>query len=318
MKKNTTPLFITSIIIFALAAGFFGWQWKNSSDLNDQYATRVKDMEEELVELENMMKKNGLGELMEEDIKMSLNNLLEEYDGVKTNNRALNDSIDSQKEKIVFLLEELESSESSRKYTASELFKMKKEAETLRKVMKDYVHRVDSLNTLNLELQAKIKLKDEEIGVISEERDNLKEKTQDLASQVEIGGKLQILNLKSEAIKVRRSGSFVETSRARRADQVRSCFTIVANKIAEKGNKTFYLRVISPENKVLTSSASKTITVNGQSIETSISRTIDYQGKNVDLCIYYEKQMDRLPDGEYTTEIYTDGTKIGTTTFALK
>lgn len=318
MKKNLTPILITGVVLLALTAGFLGWQLKNSSDLNDQYSSRVKEMEEQITDLENMMKKNGLGELMEEDIKMSLNNLLQEYDGVKTNNRALNDSIESQKDKIVFLLEELENSESSRKYTASELFKMKKEAETLRKVMKDYVHRVDSLNTLNLELKAKIKLKDEEIGVISEERDNLKEKTQDLASQVELGGKLQILNLKSEAIKVKRSGSFIETNRARRADQVRSCFTIVSNKIADKGNKTFYLRVISPENKVLTSSGSKSITVNGESIETSVSRTIDYQGKNVDLCIYYEKQVERLPEGEYTTEIYTDGTKVGTITFALK
>lgn len=317
-KKDNAPLFITAIVILFLTSAFLGWQLYNSSELNTKYEAQISDMQEELTELENMMKKNGLGEMMEEDIKLSLNNLLEDYNSVNTNNTTLNDSISKQKEKIIFLLDELDNSENKRKYTASQLFKMKKEAETLRKVMKDYVHRVDSLNTLNKQLSAQIVQKDLTIDEISTERDNLQSKTEDLNKVVELGGKLQILNLVPTAIKVKRSGSFSETSRSRRADQIRACFTIVANTIAPKGNKTFYMRVISPTNSVLVGPNSKTISVDGNDVKTTISRTIDYQGSNVDLCIFHEKQVDRLKDGTYTVQIYTEGVKVGETTFALK
>lgn len=317
-KKDKTPLLVTIIVILFLASAFLGWQYYNASSLNTKYEKNIAEMEEEITELSNMMKQNGLGDLMEEDIKMSLQNLLDDYNSVNTNNQELNDSISNQKERIVFLLEELESSENKRKYTAHELFKMKKEAETLRKVMKDYVHRVDSLNTLNQKLTYEIEQKDLTITEISEERDNLKSETQELSEQVELGGKLQILNLKSDAINVKRSGSFDETTRSRRADQVRACFTVVGNRIAKTGSKTFYMRVISPDKKVLTSPASKTISVSGQDIETSVSRSVDYQGNNVDLCIFYEKQVDQLADGTYIVEIYSEGILVGKSSFALK
>ncbi len=316
--QNKTPIFVTAIVILTLLSAFLGWQLYSSSELNTQYENQITTMEGEITELENLMKQNGLGDMMEEDIKLSLNNLLEDYNSVNTNNGQLNDSISAQKERIVFLLDELENTENRRKYTAHELFKMKKEAATLRKVMKDYVHRVDSLNTLNQRLNTEIKQKDITITEISSERDELKTETEDLSKQVALGGKLQILNLSSGAIKVRKSGSFDETTRSKRADQVRACFTIVSNRIAEKGNKIFYMRVISPENKVLSSSTSKTIQASGKDIQTSVSRTVDYQGNNVDLCIFYEKQMDRLPSGTYTVEIYTEGIIVGKTTFALK
>ena len=150
-KKNNTPLLITGLIILALLATFLGWELSNKSALNKEYKTQIDMLKSDLNEMDEMMKKNGLGNMMEDDIKTSLNNLLEDYNTVNTNNKELNDSIASQKEKVVFLLGELEDTEKRRKYTAYELYKMKKETETLRKVMKDYVHRVDSLNTLNKE-----------------------------------------------------------------------------------------------------------------------------------------------------------------------
>lgn len=317
-KKDKSALYLTIIIILFLTTSFFVWQWINASSLNSDYEKQIVEMEEEITELSDMMKKNGLGDLMEEDIKLSLQNLLDDYSSVSTNNRELNDSISVQKERIIFLLDELEDSEKTRKYTAHELFKMKKEAATLRKVMKDYVHRVDSLNTLNKQLTYQIEQKDLTITEISEERDNLKSETENLSKQVELGGKLQILNLNSGAINVKRSGSFDETSRSKRADQIRACFTVVKNNIAKKGNKTFYMRIISPDKKVLTSGASKKIKAGGQEVETSVSRTVDYQGENVDLCIFYEKQVDRLSSGTYIVEIYTEGVLIGKSSFALK
>lgn len=309
--KNKTPLLITALIIVGLIAVFLAWELSASSKQNKNYA-------EEIAGLEAMMAGNGMNAMMEDDIAGSLKNLLNEYNSVNTENTELSDSIAIQKQKVIILLQELENSEKSKKYTARELYKMRKEAETLRKVMKNYVHKVDSLNTLNLELQATIKVKDQTISNVKGERDEFRERTENLSKTVEMGSKLQILGLTAEAIRVRTSGSFTETSRAKRADQVKACFTIVANSIAEKGSKLFYMRIISPEGTVLTNTKSTQIDSGGENIEVSVGRTLDYQGKAVDFCVFYEKSMDELPKGDYKVEIYSDGLKVGSTSFGLK
>jgi len=309
--NNKTPLLVTALIIVGLIAAFLAWELSASNKQNKNY-------EEEIAGMEAMMAGNGMNALMEDDIAGSLKNLLNEYNSVTTDNSELNDSIAIQKQKVALLLQEIENSEKSRKYTARELYKMRKEAETLRKVMKNYVHKVDSLNTLNLELQATIKVKDQTISTVKGERDEFKERTENLSKTVEMGSKLQILGLSAEAIRIRTSGSFTETSRSKRADQVKACFTIVANSIAEKGSKMFYMRVISPEGVVLTNTKSSQITVNGESIEVSVGRAVDYQGKAVDFCVFYEKATDELPKGDYKVEIYSEGLKVGTSTFGLK
>ena len=309
--NNKTPLLVTALIIVGLIAAFLAWELSASNKQNKNY-------EEEIAGMEAMMAGNGMNALMEDDIAGSLKNLLNEYNSVTTDNSELNDSIAIQKQKVALLLQEIENSEKSRKYTARELYKMRKEAETLRKVMKNYVHKVDSLNTLNLELQAAIKVKDQTISTVKGERDEFKERTENLSKTVEMGSKLQILGLSAEAIRIRTSGSFTETNRSKRADQVKACFTIVANSIAEKGSKMFYMRVISPEGVVLTNTKSSQITVNGESIEVSVGRALDYQGKAVDFCVFYEKATDELPKGDYKVEIYSEGLKVGTSTFGLK
>ena len=309
--KNRTPLLVTALIIVSLIAAFLGWELSASKSLNANY-------EAEVVGMEAMMAGNGMNSIMEDDIASSLSNLLADYNSVNTTNTELQDSINIQKQKVQILLAELESSEKSKKYTARELYKMRKEAETLRKVMKNYVHKVDSLNTLNKELQATIKVKDQTISTVSGERDALKERTENLSETVEKGSKLQILNLMAEGIRVRPSGSFTETSRAKRADQLKSCFSIVANSIAASGSKTFYMRVISPKGNVMTNTKSTKIEIRGEMIEMSIGRTVDYQNKVVDLCIFFEKAEEELPKGDYKVEIYSEGSKVGTTTIGLK
>ena len=309
--KNKIPLLITVLVILTLISAFLGYELNTKNNQN-------QILESEIMELESLMKGNGLNDMMEDDISSSLSNLLEDYSSVNTNNQELNDSIELQKQKVTLLLSELQDSEKRRKYTSRELYKMKKEAQTLRNVMKNYVYKVDSLNTLNKELQATIKVKDNTITKVSGERDILKTQTDNLSKTIEKGSKLRIVNLTAEAIRVRNSGSFSETTRSKRTDQIKSCFTIVENTISEAGSKTFYMRVISPEGNVLVNTKSSIIDVAESSIEISISRTIDYQNNAVDLCMFYEKAIETLPEGDYKTEIYTEGTLVGTTTFALR
>ena len=59
-----------------------------------------------------------------------------------------------------------------------------------------------------------------------------------------------------EAINLKRGGKKeVETSKARRADMLRVVFDIDENRIAESGNKEIFLRITSPDGRLLSNAA---------------------------------------------------------------
>jgi archaellum component FlaF (FlaF/FlaG flagellin family) len=55
----------------------------------------------------------------------------------------------------------------------------------------------------------------------------------------------------------------------------------------------------------------------GNSILYSAKREIDYQNKDVDMCIYWTNNGS-LTEGVYNVDIYCDGKQIGSDTFMLK
>ena len=66
------------------------------------------------------------------------------------------DSINQQREKINNLISKVEKLNGKSKRDWRKIFSLKKEAETLRGIMKGYIHTIDSLNTLNINLYFKI------------------------------------------------------------------------------------------------------------------------------------------------------------------
>ena len=99
---------------------------------------------------------------------------------------------------------------------------------------------------------------------------------------------------------------------------LKGCFTILENKISSAGNKFIYLRVISPEGKVLPQQKKETIAIDQEGeIEISAKREINYQNQNTDVCVFYEIDTP-LKAGKYSVEVYAENEKIGVTSFALK
>jgi len=78
------------------------------------------------------------------------------------------------------------------------------------------------------------------------------------------------------------------------------------------------MRVITPGGSVLSSSNANTLTTDGgQSLLYSDKKTVNYQNKAVDLCIFHELATE-LDEGNYIAEIYCEGVKIGSDSFVLK
>jgi hypothetical protein len=312
VTRSRDAFYLILIGILLIGCGVLGWQLSNKMTDNNTYRVEVAKQDASIKELEELLGAESDG------LKESLLDMMEEYDNLTTENQGMNDSIDSQKQKIADLLEQVRLESQKNNKNVRRIAKYKKEAETLRKIMKGYVHTIDSLNTMIIERDSTIRLVTGERNQFRDERDKVKDENDDLTKTVEKGSKLQALNVETYAIRVNR-GRESETNRASRADQIKACFTIAENTIAKKGEKDIYMRVISPEGKVLSDGEGDEFMFKFKGVKGYFSdkRAINYENQALDLCVFYRLKTDALK-GEYTVELYCERAKIGSGKFTLK
>ncbi|MDF1672530.1 MAG: hypothetical protein P1U41_03440 [Vicingaceae bacterium] len=247
-----------------------------------------------------------------DQVKSELEDMLAQYEEMETNNNELNEELEAQKAQIEKLLKEAKGKNWS-------IYKLRKETETLRTIMKGYVVQIDSLN------QANGILKEENTAVKSEltnektKSQNLTEQNEDLTDLVTIASHLKTSGLKSYGVRVKSNNTGKETDRAKKTDKIRTDFTILKNKITIPGKKWIYVRILTPDGKVLSEKTddSNKFDFNGVRGLYSSKKQINYQNQQANLTIDWKKTSD-FPVGEYNIEVYADGVDIGKTKFTLK
>ena len=301
VKENKKHKNLFYFLIIFLLLGTVGYLAIEINSLNEKNKSLSQESKYEKAKLEDERDK-----VMFDLEKMSFS-----YDTLMVANDSMNLEFIEQKKQIETLLQKVKSKDYS-------LYKIKEEANTLRRIMKDYIHTIDSLNTLNINLQNSLTEKNNELSKVQNENQNIKTENLELLETVAKGSILQASNIIAQGIRIKNSGKQVETTKASRVNMLKGCFTLVENKIASSGNLFIYMRIISPEGKVLTSSIPESIlTGNNTSIDISVKRQINYQNTNTDVCVYYEVD-ETLNSGTYLVEIYSGKYKIGNTSFALK
>lgn len=250
-----------------------------------------------------------------ESLKVELNDMLVQYEGMKTNNAELNSKLEEQETKIKELMLQAE----KHKDDAYIIKKLKKETETLRVIMQGFVQTIDSLNTLNIVLREEKKGVEKELGTQKEKFTSLEKEKENLAGQVKIGSRLRTKSISATPQKVKSNNEHRETNRAKNTDVVRCCMMLDKNEIAKPGMKDIFMRVITPDGKVIADSNDEAhqFSFNGVKGLFSMKKEIDYQNQEMEVCMYLEIKSD-IPAGEYIVEVYSDEAEIGRTGFKLK
>ncbi len=246
------------------------------------------------------------------NIKQELQNMLQQYEDLKTNNEALNSQIEEQKAKIQDLLQKLDK---TKKASYWEIHKYKKELETLRKILKSYVHQVDSLNTLNQKLMQENKIVKSKYEQVSTEKENLENIKKELEQKVDIAKTFRAINFNITGLNKKGKPN----NKAKKVKKIQICFTLAENKVIEPGNKIVYLRIARPDGSIITASEYDLFEYQGNKIAYTAKREIEYNNKDTDVCIYWTNENDeRLMKGTYFADIFIDGKNVGTATFKLK
>jgi hypothetical protein len=315
-KKRGNGLYIIVILLLLIAGGFLGWKLSDKNQIINECSTDRDSLQVELEDLNNMMYDQGLD--LGDDVKKNLQNMLTLYDRMEVDNEGMADSIQAQKDKISNLMVELEDAKGDRSYFASKVYKLQKETEVLRSIMKDYIRTIDSLNVANGVLTESLENTMNDLENSQNNLSNVTEERDVLSSKVNEGSKLVAFGFTTTGIKEKSSGSYKETSKAKSCTHIRSCFTLGDNAIANPGNKNIFLRVITPSGTLLNSSQSNSFEAeDGQTLLYSDKKTINYQNQATDVCIFYKLVQD-LDKGNYTAQIYADGVMVGSDNFVLK
>jgi hypothetical protein len=250
------------------------------------------------------------------DMRNELRQMLRMYDDALLKNDSNRDSIEIQKNRINELLEELDS---QKKRSAREIYALRKETETLRGIMKDYVRQIDSLFTVNTGLRNELTQTSTQLSNVTSERNQLQDKASTLESQVQTGSKLSAYAITTVTLTYKTIGSGLkENNRAGKVDKIRSCFTVSENTLAKAGKKFVYMQVIGPDGRVLSSSSANVVAINGVNTIFTERKEIDYNNQSIDVCIYHDVTQAELGKGNYTVRLFCDGNQIGSDSFTLR
>jgi uncharacterized protein (DUF3084 family) len=238
------------------------------------------------------------------------------YETAISEKTALSDNLKAEKTKVENLISELKKS----KGDASSIANFRKKFNALQDSMKSLIAENDILKKSNEKLVVQ---KDSVITVANiqkKQNDTLAEKNQTLASKVEKGSKLVVLNLKTQSLKQKSSGKQIETDKASRANKLKISFSIAANEIADSGEKLYYIQVIDSKNNVL---GEKKVEEFGQeSLTYSFTSKIPYENKSVDVVEYIDLATDaegkEFEKGTYFVNVFDKNVLASKTSFALR
>jgi hypothetical protein len=293
-KQNKTTQYALIVLLLLSLVGNV-YQFKNNK----------KDVETRELKIDTLVTVQG-------QLQMELvetNKELESYRGISANLDSLlndaNSKIAAQEAKINKLI-------SGEKNQSKLNSKLKKELAELRKLKDQYLEKIDQLITENAQLKKENEAKAAAITQLNEEKSGLQNK-------VLTASQLQAEYIKVSSFKKKNSGKYVETSLAKRTNKIDVNLTVMDNKVAEAGDKMVYVVIKEPKGKVLSGLSNARFTsTEGEEVAATASYKLAYNGTKQEVKVSYESDERELEPGNYTIDVYIDGTLVNTSTYILR
>lgn len=235
--------------------------------------------------------------------------LVGDLDGMKFDNDTLNRNLQNERHKADSLMDRLKR---ERNVSYSKIRQYERELGTLRSTMQSFVRQIDSLNRLNQKLVGEnLKFRNEITG-LRMRTEAAQETAQELGLKVQRGSQIKARNISLKGVKKNNK----DAVRAKDAVRLVASLVLTANELATRGERMVYVRIISPEGYNLQESQGNTFEFEGQSMPFSAARSVDYQGEDFPVNVFYNGSG--LTSGKYTVYVYMDGMMIGTNEVILK
>jgi hypothetical protein len=289
-EKKTPVVLILLVVLLTIAVAVLGYK----------YYTETQRLKETSAEKEILQD-------VKSDLEKQLRDMVVEYDSLKTENDSINTLLVDEQDKIKKLL----------RYQASDAEKIKKyreELETLRKVMRSYIVQIDSLNTRNRVLTEENIQVRQQLSFAETQNVELTKEKETLGSRLQLG---KVLSAKNVTVTTLNKRDNDVEGKIKKIAKISVGFTLRENALSDPGKKVVYLRLLNPDNIALANTAGDMFTYNGENVVYSEKRDIEYENKDIDVVIFWNKSEELAP-GTYTAILYAEGYEIGSASFDLK
>jgi hypothetical protein len=285
-------LIIMAIIVLVLLIGGFAYY------IYDQ-EKRMANMAEAFI-----LEKEAL---MDEYAELSF-----QYEGeaFKINNDSLFALWTTEHEKVQRLQEELRTVKAT---NARRINELRKELETLRAIMRNYVIQIDSLNAANQQLRDEKDQVTRRYQQASSQVTQLTKERERLTERVTVASRLDAIGIQVKAVNNRGR----EVKKASQATRIDITFQLAKNITAPIGEKIIYLQLRKPDDDILKKPNSGVFRFENRDIPYSIMRPIEYDGEEQPVVMYWTVE-EFLSEGTYRVDIFADGNNIGRKSFVLE
>lgn len=300
-NKNSKALLYTIIgILVALNAGLL-YMWKKGGNEKEKIQTQLVSTTNELKETEMILAEAEL--------------LLEKYRAdsaaMAEKGKELGADLISRKNEITALTAKLRNSQTSVKEKEALIAQLRQKITE----MEEEIAKLEKENAEVKEINAKLEEEKQEITAKYQEETVEKKKYKSIAQ------KLQTQSLTVEPMKKRWiTGKEAVTYKAKDVESLKTSFTIAENTVAEPGEKIIYIKITGPEGVTLANPGNEGGTFEFENKESKytykVTTIFDQESKAVPASIW--RPAGDLKPGKYTVELYSDGFKMGGSTFTLK
>ena len=242
-------------------------------------------------------------------LQQELTELSHNYDDLKTNNDTLNAKLLGEQEKIANLLDQMKE---FRDNSYAEINRYKREIGTLKDVLRSYVVQIDSLNQLNQRLAQENSEVRKQMSWVRERNEKLETQQKDMKEVI-----ARASALRTENFVVYPVNKKDKETNWKKCFNLKAEFVITKNITTERGQRTIYLRLKRPDDKVIAFSDKSFFKYENVSLTYSAKREITYEGERLEMAIYWPNDGS-LIKGKYIAELFCDNEIIGTTEFFLK
>ncbi len=253
------------------------------ADLEREY----KDLNDEFAQFENSRKY-----ITDDSVKRELN---DKYEAARIQVEKLQQELNNQKHK-----------------SAAEIAKLRSEIDTLRALLRHYVEEIDRLNKENQELRSENQQVKDENRRLSNQVTETTRRNEALSERMTLAEKLNVTGLSLTALN--KKGK--REKKVTKAVQLMATFTIPQNNSTPVGEKTIYMRIISPSGQLL--GPGGTFPFEGGNVEYTSRKIIEYAGEEIGGVTIYWDVNTPLIAGDYTVELFADNFRLISRQFNLK
>jgi len=249
-----------------------------------------------------------------EMVVADLESLKSEYDKAIIESNKTNEELVAARDNIAKYIDSV----NAMKADLATLSRYRRQVGVLKKEREELLRQVDSLKQSNTMIAMQRDSTYAELEKQTVFNDSLIVQNTQLAEAVERGSALNLTQFTVDAVRERSNGTLRSTSRARRTDKLKICFTVADNVIAEAGDREFYIEVLDPQGNVMGGTNAKSIE-DGPTISYTKNTNFYYENASLDVCDYISNYAGEFQQGNYMVNVYDDALKLlGTSRFELK